>query len=132
VRRVLQEVFAELKIEARFTMLAFEERVEEPLEAQPKYLPAPFYALFIESDASDESLRKIGEQVERALSASFHYALCRRLEQLSAVRVRRIEHGAREKYQAACVELGQRAGDVKPCALHTRPNWARRLWQQWL
>lgn len=82
------------------------------------------YTLFIESDASLEVLKSVARELEEALRESFHYDLCRRLEQLGATRVFRIQSHARESYVARCVEMGQREGDVKPCALHLKAGWA--------
>jgi hypothetical protein len=35
----------------------------------------------------------------------------------------RVSEGAR-RYEARCIELGQRAGDIKPMDLHRQPGWS--------
>ncbi len=86
--------------------------------------PQPAYTLFIEqAGVSDESLRGLVETVEARLLENFHYAYARRLGQLQPVRLCRVEGGALERYIAACEARGQRAGDVKPTALHRGSGW---------
>lgn len=62
--------------------------------------------------------------VDAALQSNPHYAHARRVGQLGPVRVFRIrdEH-PEEAYLRRCVSLGQRAGTIKPVALHRASGW---------
>ena len=51
-----------------------------------------------------------------------HYRYARELGQLGPLRVLRVSGGAR-RYEARCIALGQRAGDIKPADLHRQPGW---------
>lgn len=103
----LHELFVRERIErfvrAPFAMLALED---------------DHYTLFIETDAPLDA-RKIDE----ALRESFHYDYCRRLGQLGALEVQRVEQGA---YQRA-VASEQKLGDIKPPAIDARRGWRERL-----
>jgi hypothetical protein len=48
------------------------------------------------------------------------------LGQLGPVRVVRVLDGIR-RYEQGCIQLGQRAGDIKPVALHRTPGWSTRF-----
>jgi len=86
--------------------------------------PQPAYALFIEQpDVSDGSLAELAAELEERLQENFHYAYCRRLGQLQPVRLCRVVAGGLDRYIATCVARGQRAGDVKPVALHRGGGW---------
>ncbi|MFN8459289.1 MAG: hypothetical protein U0401_32330, partial [Anaerolineae bacterium] len=50
---------------------------------------------------------------------------CRDLGQLDAVRVFRIEGGGLDTYLSVCQAHGQRAGDIKPTALHRLGGWSQ-------
>jgi hypothetical protein len=94
----------------RFAMLA------------PEWEAPPAYRLFLETDAPDERLAAAAEATERALREGFHYRYARELGQLGPVRAVRVSEGARQ-YEARCMALGQRAGDIKPADLHRQPGW---------
>ncbi len=85
----------------------------------------PHYVLFVEirqgSPTADLAMR-----LDRALAGNPHYDYARRLGQLGAVEVVPVEHGER-RYLDGCVALGQRAGDVKPTALHRDTGWRARF-----
>lgn len=86
--------------------------------------PQPAYTLFIEQpDASDGSLRELTAELEERLQENFHYAYCRRLGQLQSLRLCRVAESGLDRYITACVARGQRAGDVKPVALHRGSGW---------
>ena len=51
---------------------------------------------------------------------------CRSLGQLEAPRIESVVHGD-AVYLAACVDRGQREGDVKPAALSPRSDWGPRF-----
>jgi hypothetical protein len=97
-------------VRPRFAMLA------------PEWEAPPAYRLFLETDAPDERLAEAAEAIERALWEGFHYRYARELGQLGPVRAVRVREGARQ-YEARCMALGQRAGDIKPADLHRQPGW---------
>lgn len=113
VRQALERLCAQHSIRPAFAMVACDE-----LDG------AHAYILFIETgNASDEDLGELGDALERALQENFHYRYCRDLGQLAALRVFRIDGGAVETYLAVCQSHGQRAGDIKPVALHRQGGW---------
>jgi hypothetical protein len=84
------------------------------------------YTLFIEAQGQpDGVLRLLGDELEEALLENYHYAYCRDLGQLDAVRVFRVESGALDVYLSVCQAHGQRLGDIKPVALHHLGDWSR-------
>ena len=83
------------------------------------------YTLFVEAhEQPDEILRRLGAELETALQENYHYRYCRELGQLDALRVVRIEGGGLETYLSVCQARGQRAGDIKPTALHHDQGWS--------
>ncbi|NOJ81793.1 GH3 auxin-responsive promoter family protein [Myxococcus xanthus] len=89
----------------------------------PEWTPAPSYVLFLETDAPASRLAAAAEAVEHALCEGHHYRYARALGQLGPVRAVRVVDGAR-RYEARCVALGQRAGDIKPVDLHRLTGWS--------
>ncbi|WP_240360166.1 GH3 family domain-containing protein [Pyxidicoccus caerfyrddinensis] len=92
----------------------------------PEWHPAPeppAYRLFLETGAPDARLAEAAAAVERALHEGHHYRYARELGQLGPVRAVRVSEGAR-RYEARCIALGQRAGDIKPMDLHRQPGWS--------
>ncbi|WP_420718366.1 GH3 auxin-responsive promoter family protein [Pyxidicoccus sp. MSG2] len=83
----------------------------------------PAYRLFLETAAPDARLAEAAAAVERALHEGHHYRYARELGQLGPVRAVRVSEGAR-RYEARCISLGQRAGDIKPMDLHRQPGWS--------
>lgn len=115
VERALADGFRQTGIAPVFAMLACE------TEDRPAA-----YTLFIEAwDAKAEALLSLGDQIEEALRHNFHYGYSRDLGQLAPLKVFRIESGGSEAYLAACQSRGQRAGDIKPAALHRLDGWSR-------
>jgi hypothetical protein len=94
----------------RFAMLA------------PEWEVPPAYRLFLETDAPDERLTEAAQAIERALREGHHYRYARELGQLGPVQALRVTEAAR-RYEARCIALGQRAGDIKPADLHRQPGW---------
>lgn len=88
----------------------------------PEWSTPPAYHLYVQTDARDPALPALAEAIERRLRQSDSYRYARELGQLGPVRPVRVEQGARA-YEARCVALGQRAGDVKPVDLHLQPGW---------
>jgi hypothetical protein len=114
VRQALDTLLARHALRPTFAMLACEEEAGRH-----------GYTLFIETkDEPDDVLRRLGTELEAALQENYHYRYCRALGQLSALRVFRIAGGALETYLSVCQQHGQRAGDVKPVALHHQNGWA--------
>lgn len=64
--------------------------------------------------------------IDAALQENPHYAHARRIGQLGSVRVFVIRHEQpQELYLRRCVALGQRAGSIKPVALHRAAGWEK-------
>lgn len=95
---------------ARFAMVA------------PSNAETPYYSLFLERRRCEPDLPA---RLEAKLRANPHYAYCRDLGQLGELQVFLIESGAHEAYLKACESFGQRAGTVKPTALHKRNGWEK-------
>jgi hypothetical protein len=95
-------------------------------------LARPAYVLYIEDDAPDAVLELIRAEVERGLADNVHYAYCRALGQLNPLRVFHIRADALSAYIRVCVERGQRAGDIKPVALHRQGGWTQRFQGEFL
>ena len=121
VEQLLDDLLRRHGIEPAFIMVAC---AEELAPSPPRPLAPSAYTLFIElADGSDELLRQVGAGLEQGLLENFHYRYCRDLGQLGAVRVFRIAHSGLERYLAVCQSHGQRAGDIKPVALHRMKGW---------
>ena len=112
VQRVLDDAFAEQDLDPVFAMLA-------PNNREP-----PGYTLFLETVAPDSVLRELARLVEARLRDNYHYDYCRKLSQLAPLRLFRVTGDAQDTYLDRCVASGQRAGDVKPTALHAATDWA--------
>jgi hypothetical protein len=127
VRQALAGLFARYTIQPVFAMLA----CDEPGTAHPT--SAGFaYTLFIEAPAiSDQTLSRLGSELEKALLENYHYRYCRELGQLDPLQVFRIDNGALAAYLSFCQAHGQRAGDIKPVALHRLGGWSQ-LFQGYL
>jgi hypothetical protein len=89
----------------------------------------PAYRLFLETDLPDTHLEDAARAIERALCEGYHYRYARELGQLGPVRALRVTEGARH-YEARCIALGQRAGDIKPADLHRQAGWTAWFSQQ--
>lgn len=84
------------------------------------------YTLFIEAPTgADETLKQIGQALEAALQENYHYRYCRQLGQLGPLQLFRIQAGGPAAYLSFCQAHGQRAGDIKPLALHRLSGWAQ-------
>jgi hypothetical protein len=90
----------------------------------PEWGTPPTYRLFLESDLPSEHLDALAARVDHALSEGHHYRYARELGQLGPVRAVRVRQGSR-RYEARCIHLGQRAGDIKPMDLHCQPGWTQ-------
>jgi hypothetical protein len=79
----------------------------------------PHYILFVEQPCA-------AGFIDTALQSNPHYAHARKLGQLGPIRVFRTRGSSpEESYLRRCVELGQRAGTIKPTALHRADGWER-------
>jgi hypothetical protein len=113
VRQALDNLLNRYALHPTFAMLACETELKPPA-----------YVLFIEAqDVSNEFLQQLGVELETALQENFHYRYCRDLGQLGVLRVFRINGGAMAAYLTTCQAHGQRAGDIKPVALHRLGGW---------
>lgn len=119
VQQAMDILFKRYGLRPTFAMLACD------TESQP-----PAYVLFIEiKEVSAKILHQLELELEAALQENFHYRYCRGLGQLGALRFFRIDSGALETYLATCQSHGQRAGDIKPVALHRMSGWLQ-IFQQ--
>lgn len=119
VRQALAELFARHAIQPVFAMVAGDEgEVVNPGRFA--------YTLFIEAPGTgDETLTRLGHELETALQENYHYRYCRELGQLGPLQLFRIEAGALAAYLSFCQRHGQRSGDIKPVALHRLGGWAQ-------
>jgi hypothetical protein len=116
VSQALADLFGRYALQPVFAMLACDESGDRHFA----------YTLFIEAPTStDDTLRLLGSELETALQENYHYRYCRELEQLGPVRVFRIERDALAAYLSFCQSHGQRAGDIKPVALHRLGGWSQ-------
>lgn len=121
VRQALDELLARHAIQPVFAMVACDEAGVSPLTSG-RFA----YTLFIEApEIADDTLKRLGYELETALQENYHYRYCRELGQLGPLRVFRIVGGAAAAYLAACQAHGQRAGDIKLVALHRLGGWAQ-------
>ncbi len=113
VQGVLSDACAELHLTPTFLLLAPSEG------AQPRY------KLYVEARALGSScVNALGKAVERRLLATHHYALCRRLGQLQAVRAIAVGDGL-SRYAAERRRRGMREGNIKPELLATETFWGQ-------
>lgn len=114
VRQVLDRLLQRYALRPEFVMVAYEEGVGRP-----------GYMLFIEAPAaSDPLLSRLAADLELALQENFHYRYCRELGQLQPLGLFRIDRNGLETYLSVCQAHGQRAGDIKPMALHRLEGWS--------
>jgi hypothetical protein len=90
-----------------------------------------FYVLYLELEEQEINpycLYSLTDQIEAGLQENFHYNYCRKLGQLDGLKLFLIKSedgcAATENYHRVCRLLGQKAGDIKPVALHQKTGWA--------
>jgi hypothetical protein len=83
------------------------------------------YLLFVES--SGPLPESLAVDLDRSLQRNPHYRYCRDLGQLASPQVVPVAGGGYLRYLQRCRTLGQRAGDIKPCALDPLSGWAEIL-----
>lgn len=115
VREALEGTLLRHAPSTTFAMLAYEEARNS-------------YALFVEAaDIPERRLHCLSREVASALRENFNYDYCRRLGQLRELSLFRIQAQANQTCAEACRESGQRAGDIKPVALHREEGWSQRF-----
>jgi hypothetical protein len=125
VRQALDELFTRYAIHPSFAMLACDEQPKDK-GASPPNSRHFAYTLYIEVEEVPQAiLKQLGDELETALQENYHYRYCRDLRQLDPLRVFRIDKGALETYLSVCQSHGQRAGDIKPVALHRLEGWSQ-------
>ncbi|NJD01928.1 MAG: GH3 auxin-responsive promoter family protein [Ruminiclostridium sp.] len=86
---------------------------------------------FSSSNTDEDVLLDLVKDVETGLCGNFHYNYCRQLGQLGALRLFIIKGTGNcsglETYLSTCRKLGQREGNIKPCALHNKAGWTREF-----
>jgi hypothetical protein len=114
VADVLADTALACDVRPRFTMLS-------PERGAPSR-----YLLFVEAGPGEQlgNLERFAAAVDTALRAISHYDYCRRLGQLDALELVVVTNGF-DRYERACIARGQRAGDVKPTALHPAEDWRK-------
>ncbi len=125
VRQALDELFTHYAIRPTFAMLACD---EQPKGRRTTHLNSSHFAytLYIEAEGvSEATLKQLGGELEATLQENYHYRYCRDLGQLDALCVFCIDNGALETYLSVCQAHGQRAGDIKPVALHRLGGWSQ-------
>jgi hypothetical protein len=113
VMHALDALWEKHGVSPRFALLA-------PAETDGRFA----YTLYVEADGLDnrQLAETMAEELEARLCENFHYDYCRRLGQLEAVRVRRVEGGA-ATYLAVCQARGMKLGNIKPALLDRGLEW---------
>ncbi len=92
----------------------------------PEWCSPPAYHLYLEPHAGaqlpDVALERLARSLDALLCTGHAYGYARSLGQLGPVRAVRVRDG-KGRYEARCVAMGQRAGDIKPVDLHRLPGW---------
>jgi hypothetical protein len=110
VAGALGQVLDKFTLTPSFALLAMEETSNPPA-----------YVLYIQTHG--EVCADLARELDNALGANPHYALCRRLGQLGQVRACRLSGHAFEDYSRRMLELGMRMGDIKPTPLSQLSGW---------
>lgn len=112
VAKAVQEITAAGKPPPRFVLLAPEQSAE-----------GWRYTLYWEGETDS----RLAQRVDESLHANPHYAVCRDLGQLQPPRVFRINAHGHETFISGESVNGRRLGDVKPCYLSRRTDWAKHF-----
>ncbi len=144
VSRVLGSLIQRHGLRLRFSMLAPEEGaggvryiwfVEEDAPAMDTAgmkrtgLETPGHAQTdgLAGKTVDTRRSRLADDLEQALSANFHYAVCRRLGQLQPAFVTVVSPGAADAYLRHALSAGRRLGDIKIPALDPDSGWSMRF-----
>jgi len=112
VASAIQKVIGDMNSAPRFMLLA------------PEWCARSWrYTLFVEGKLNCAAAR---ENLENELCANPNYALSRQLGQLQPLSVREVADG-QKSYLMREVTAGMRMGDVKPCWLSRRTDWAEHF-----
>lgn len=121
VTEVVRRVFLKYGIEPDFWMLAPEMTDVGTIG----------YTLFLEDwnggGFGKDLVCVIADEIDDGLGRNFHYAYCRRLDQLRPIRVFMIRSGSDPvgRYLERCNREGQRLGNIKPRVLHPGLDWGK-------
>jgi hypothetical protein len=119
-RQAIDQALALSQFSARFVMLV-------PVDqGGPRYR---LYLQLAEPGATSAALARLRDDVESLLSQNPYYDHARRFGQLSMLQVHLLAPAspAWAVYERACLELGQKLGDIKPTLLHNGSDWPRRF-----
>ncbi len=108
VSRALEHLRGSLLLDGGFLMLA-------PADDGSCYV--------LISDGGPAEGLTLAAVLDRLLCENPHYRYCREAGQLAPLRPVAGGGQVSRRYVERCVSLGQRAGDVKPVALHCVPGW---------
>lgn len=108
VARTIQEVTMALSSPLRFALLAPDEDGDH-------------YTLYAEGEIRPE----LATRLDTLLQKNPHYAWCRKIGQLQAVRLFEIKIGGQNAFLAHEVSENKRLGEIKPIALSLRTDWAQ-------
>jgi len=122
ISKVLSETFRKFKLSPRFFMVAPERGRNGETG----------YTLFLEMDKPTGSekaseMRRLAEEFEKGLCQNFHYEYCRKLGQLSALRIFLVDSCGAESYLDACCSFGQKLGDIKMMTLRKEFGWSAKF-----
>jgi hypothetical protein len=112
VRAVLERVLAAAGLTPQFALLV-------PVAGRPSR-----YRLYVQTAAAVEGLQA---PLEAGLAENPYYRQAVALGQLAPVEVRQLDPDGEpgwRVYERVCLARGQRAGNIKPTALVTGPDWA--------
>ena len=110
VAGALRQTLEKFRMQPDFALLAMEDACSPPA-----------YVLYMQSRKPAPAA--LPRQLDEALQANPHYALCRRLGQLDGARVCELSGNAFEDYTRRMRELGMRVGDIKPTPLSQHRGW---------
>lgn len=119
VESVIRRVFAQQGIQPRFFLVA------PVADAKARTC----YALFLDATTIPNS-SQLRHNLETGLAENFHYALCRRLGQLSEARLFHIDQNsisAATLFTQEMFSRGQKPGDVKMVPLDHQLGWEHRF-----
>ncbi len=85
------------------------------------------YVLYLEvkPECPTHVLKALAEKIELKMQENYHYAYCRKLEQLRRLRIFLIEEKGMEVYLNSCYLNGLKLGDIKPSALNKKTGWSK-------
>jgi hypothetical protein len=119
VGEVIRRALAQQTITTRFYLLA-------PVAG---VTTKPAYTLFLDAEAMPDAVA-LQRNLEEGLADNFHYALCRRLGQLSESKVFKITRdglSSETVFQQEMLSRGIKLGNIKACVLDSKPDWEQRF-----